>query len=292
MVDLVKFAEENNIAIGACSPEPLCEKRLRASPFVPFVKKDLKKRVDPAAVLPGVRSIIAIGVGSRMPLISAFEGEIGAKAGYAELSSLGTDCDYHPIVKEVLAELSWILEKSFGSDFKAKALVDSPTLDERAFAHRAGLGFYGKNGLIICPKFGTRFNIGLLLTNFRLEDLRYRETQTFESCPPSCGLCIKACPNGALQEGQPLDAALCVSYLTQKKVLEPSEESLMGNQLYGCDICQDICPFNPPREKTYVNPQELAAWTDGEINDRFSHTSMLWQGTGILRRNGRLYCSI
>ena len=308
MVDLRKFAAENEIIIGACPPEPICANRLRASPFVPFVVKNLEKRRDPTKVFPDAKSIIVVGVKNLSPNIWAkpampdlptvSSSLIGYPASsppnFVALSSLGTDFDYHKRVKKVLSILANTLEKSLGSrggaGFMSKVLVDSPTLDEREFAHKAGLGFFGRNGLIISPVFGSRFNIGLLLTNIAFGDLS-QQADTHTACPDDCSACISACPTGALREGEPLDIARCVSYLTQKKELSHKEEPLIGNQLYGCDICQDVCPFNSPREKMLVDPRELIESTDEEIIGLFAHTAMLWQGTGILRRNARVLVS-
>jgi len=202
------------------------------------------------------------------------------------LSSLGVNDDYHIRVKGLLREL--VKESKTQGDFKYKILVDSPGLDERALAHRAGLGFFGRNGLIISQKFGSRFNIGCLLTDIKLPEDHPPVSPAFH-CPPDCDLCIKACPTGALGSGNLL-AHRCISYLTQKDKLSPEEEKLLGNQLYGCDICQDICPFNAhmPKQAICVNPQEWLAMSDEDFQKDYGHTAMLWRGAEILRRNARI----
>ena len=159
-------------------------------------------------------------------------------------------------------------------------------MDERAFAHRAGLGFYGRNGLIISPVFGSRFNIGLLLLDIPIATAA--ETAPLSPrCPPTCRLCIDACPGGALRPGLPMDTKKCVSYLTQKRDWAGEEAALHG-QLYGCDICQDVCPFNAPTQnKTYVNPWEWLEMDDEQFAQKYGHTAMLWQGAALLRRNAQ-----
>ncbi|MCL1883499.1 MAG: DUF1730 domain-containing protein, partial [Defluviitaleaceae bacterium] len=158
------FAERNNIIAGACNAAPLEQTAQCTSPFVPFVSENYEKRTNPAATLKGVQSIIVIGVGcTDVPKKAAYaEFFRRTKCGTAVLSSLGTANDYHIKVKNLLRSL--VSEMKIHADFKYKILVDSASLDERALALRAGLGFFGRNGLIISKKFGSRFNIGCLLT--------------------------------------------------------------------------------------------------------------------------------
>jgi len=268
------FAKKNNIIAGACHAVPIDSARLSASPFVPFVSSDLKKRTDPTLSLRGVESIIVIGVGH--------------SPGFARLSSLGTNNDYHPRVKNLLCELTEELKTH--SDFKYKILVDSPALDERALAERAGLGFFGRNGLIISKKFGSRFNIGCLLTDLKPGDKRTIPLPypTPVNCPPECDLCIKSCPTDALS-GKNLNAAQCISYLTQKGELSCEEEKMLSGQLYGCDICQDVCPFNEKVQSVTIDPQEWLTMSDEDFQKKYGHTAMLWRGVKIPKRNAHIF---
>jgi len=212
------------------------------------------------------------------------------------LSSLGVDNDYHACVKDLLHKLADELRHCHG-DFKYKILVDSPSLDERALAQRGGLGFYGRNGLIISHKFGSRFNIGCLLTDIPLDMFQVGlsccndiESPDFQGCPPDCSLCVDACPGGALGGGN-LDVSRCISYLTQKQELTPEESALVKGHLYGCDVCQDVCPFNSHREPIYINPQVWADMDDDAFDREYGHTAMLWRGAELLRRNARIACA-
>jgi len=271
------FAEKHGCIIGACDATPLDESHYGG--FTPFVSADIKKRTDPAAVLPGATGVIAIGVGlgktiDKEPFVS----------GGAQLSSLGTSPDYHPHVRAILRELANELKQHY--DFKHKILVDSPNLDERAFAVRAGLGFLGRNGLVISQKFGSRFNIGLIVHDikcFDVEGFDYKNQPLQDVCPPNCRLCINACPS----------PSSCISYLTQKKELSADEEILLvrGNQLYGCDICQNICPHNAECETNFINPRIWLSMDDEALAEKYSYTAMLWQGTAILRRNAHILLS-
>ena len=261
--------------VGVTDARPIENARLLLC-GTPFVSADVSKRVRPDRVFPGATSILVVCV------------KYESAAAFANLSSLGVCSDYHSRVKDVLVKLASELPAH-----QNKILVDSPTLCERSLAVRAGLGFFGKNGLVVSPQYGTRHNIGLMLTDIPCEDLllRYCDSPTpakLRSCLPGCDLCIRACPNGALADGKPLDASRCISYLTQKKELSAEEEKLLHGQLYGCDICQNACPFNEKAELEWVNPASLIEMTDGEFMEKFGHTAMMWRGAGMLRRNAGL----
>ncbi|MCL2603737.1 MAG: DUF1730 domain-containing protein [Defluviitaleaceae bacterium] len=310
------FASRHNCIIGVCDATPLAREPYAAG-FVPFVSKDLEKRTNPAAALSRVRSIIVVGFGNPgTKRGGSSPAESIKKYSYrAELSSLGQNADYHKRVKVLLLDIAEELHKHFSINYKI--LVDNPGLDERAFAVRAGLGFYGRHGLVVSEKFGSRFHIGLLLTDIplnalnpawnpaeahgnpsieyplagctnRADSLPLRGIGFAGECPPDCRRCIDACPTGALSPSRGFDVSRCISYLTQNDELTPEEETLLGNQLYGCDICQDACPFNAPRGKTWVDPHDWLAMSDDDFDRAYGHTAMLWRGAEILRRNARV----
>ena len=289
----------SDFAFGITDVALIENQRLLASSFTPFVSDDISKRVNPKSVLPEAKSIIVVCV----PHDSSFF--------FKNLSSLGTCEDYHKKVRDVLQAIALELAELHGA-FKYKILVDSPTLCERSLAVRAGLGFFGKNGLVISPEFGSRFNIGVMLTDIgpgtnpfpnALRTRRSRvssrpfgvseptsEVADVDGCPPGCNLCINACPNGALSEGKPLDARRCISYLTQKEKLSAEEEKHLHGQLYGCDICQNVCPKNSLFKASHVNPLELVELSDSEISEKFGHTAMSWK-INLLKRNAFI-CNI
>ena len=311
------FAKREGCIAGICDATPLPREDNR---FTPFVSRNILKRTDPAANLPGVKSIIVVGVESKIDAFPPMPEDAGI------ISVLGAAKDYHVTVKALLKRLTVDLEQH--ASFTYKILVDSPTLDERALAVRAGLGFLGRNGLVISPEYGSRFNIGVLLTDipwdsltsgcYKTRQLRSVEERSDEAIQkyvafagfmdcfanarndggnefcnglPSpcstCRRCVDACPTGALSDTEGFNAALCISYLTQKDDLTPEEAALMGRHLYGCDICQDVCPFNRPQPTPWAMPEDWLVMSDDEFDKTYGHTAMLWRGAELLRRNAK-----
>ncbi len=321
---LKQFSQERGIIFGVCGAERLDDTRY--STFTPFVKSDVELRVNPRAVLQTAESVIVIGMGHGVPEYAARR-EPALPGGHvatteavscgAVLSSLGVNEDYHKKIKSVLRELVSALQEKI--PFKYKILADSATLDERALAVRAGLGFFGRNRTVISKEFGSFFNIGCLLTDIPVEILNGGDlTRTVESeqddtlnncgsnqrveseqydtlntnphhCPPDCFRCVNACPGGAITFDGNFHPQKCASYLTQKEgELTEAEIKIIGRNLYGCDICREVCPFNSHMPRTAasgVNPGEWLAMPDGELSQIYSHTAMAWRGAEILKRN-------
>jgi epoxyqueuosine reductase len=260
VIDL--FAKQHGCITGVCRAAPLPERE------APFISPDKEKRTNPGALLPGARSIVVLGLGYAPPV-------------YSNLSTLGTNLDYHKNINFILKELA----ESLGVH-RYKILADSPFLDECALAVRAGLGFYGRNGLVVSLELGSFFNIGCLLTDL---ELPFTESKNFNGCPDGCLLCLEACPVG-------LDKKRCISYLTQKKGdLNEEEKKLMGRQLYGCDICQTVCPFNKSafsictevlhKLNNIFPPEEWLQSSDDALAEKYGHTAMWWRGPEVMRRN-------
>jgi len=298
------FANQENCITGICDTAPL---PLNPTHFTPFVTRNQTKRTNPTANLPGAKTIIVIGVESKIKDFPPAPEDAGI------LSVLGIANDYHITVKALLKKLANELQSH--TNFMYKILVDSPTLDERALAVRAGLGYIGRNGLVISPEYGSRFNIGVLLTDLPLPATSYQprhcEEQSDEAiqqnrqpsdnrgllhythynkastCPPKCNLCITACPTNALSNSAPPDATRCISYLTQKENLTPEEATLIGRHLYGCDICQNVCPQNQPTPVAWANPEDWLTMSDEGFTKTYGHTAMLWRGAKLLKRNAK-----
>jgi epoxyqueuosine reductase len=159
------------------------------------------------------------------------------------------------------------------------------------------LGFFGKNNCLINDHLGSFFFIGQILVDFHMV---FKQPQLVENGCGNCCLCVEACPNQALGEGFSLDPSKCISYLTQKKNLSADEEKGITSYLYGCDICQKVCPYNQQLEQT----REKAFWIDGdtaapiltdvlkltnsEFRIQYKNTASGWRGKKNLIRNAQL----
>lgn len=291
------FAIKENCILGICDASPL---QYPAKGFTPFVSCDILKRTDPTANLSGAKSIIVVGVESKIRASSSgLDASSSGKSFSAKpksvgvLSVLGATTDYHPIIKALLKKLIDELKNTY--NFSYKILVDSGTLDERQLAIKAGLGFIGNNGLVISSEYGSRFNIGILLTDIPLKKFYPTSDNNPTSCkipiaccPHNCNKCITACPTNALTGSGGINASRCISYLTQKDDLTIEDATLIGNHLYGCDICQDICPFNNPQPVACADPKCWLAMSDADFASVYGHTAMLWRGAALLRRNAKI----
>jgi len=247
----------------------------------------VERRRDPAAILPGIRSLVVVGLDyytAELPAALAADPSRGRFSNYA------WGADYHEVMTPRLEALAgWLQARAAGQRVLSRAYVDTGALLERDHAEAAGLGFTGKNTMLIDPRRGSWFFLGLLLTSLPLtpthpvpgtelaederpapegegragtggarltavENVRTPE----ESGPhggaplrgvPSCGRCrrcLDACPTAAFPAPYVLDARRCISYLTieLKEWIPPELRPLMGNWVYGCDVCQSVCPFN------------------------------------------------
>lgn len=195
-----------------------------------YMARDPLLRRDTRLPHPGAVSAIVVGMdyGGKMPP--------GPVARYAR------GHDYHDVMKERLRTLHAWLSASVGRDVDARPYVDTAPILERDLARRAGLGWFGKNTNLINPKRGSFFFIGSLFVALELQPSAPFEA---DRCG-SCTRCLEACPTGAFDDAHHLDARKCISYLTieNRGAIPEAFRTLLGELLYGCDICQDVCPWN------------------------------------------------
>ena len=206
------------------------------------------------------------------------------------LSSCSWGQDYHTVLKSKLDVIGRYLEEN---NYNYKIFVDNNAIDERYIAYKAGLGFFGKNNLLINEEYGSYFFIGVLLTSFICE----YDKPTNTTCK-GCNLCIKNCPTKALSEKGILNQNKCLSYLTQKKDLNEEECTYLNNCIYGCDICQKVCPHNQnihsnnfiPIGNEIINKDEFLNMSTKDYKERYKNNSCSWRKKAILDRNIKEYC--
>jgi len=285
--------------IGFATAEPFAElkERFRRQQELGyasgFEEPDLDKRTDPRRTLPDARSIIAIALAYPTRLKDAPRSRPGAYRGLLARSAWGED--YHRVLRRKLEALADYLRQRVDG-VQVAIMVDTGALSDRAVAERAGLGWIGKNTMLITPEFGSWVYLGEMVTNLPFPP----DVPVTEACG-DCTRCLDHCHTGALVAPGQLNAQRCVSYLTQTKDFLPEEfRDVIGNRLYGCDTCQLVCPYNrginPTHQEAFapdpdvVKPllQPLLTMSNREFRERFGHSAASWRGKKPLQRNAIL----
>lgn len=246
-------------------------------------------RSDPRSLLPEAKSIIAAGLLYNAPDCPSPEAKLSHQG---RISQYAWGEDYHDVLRRRLYRLAGAMQERFGA-FRFKVCVDTAPLLERAYARHAGLGWIGKNTCLINQALGSWFFLGEILTSLELEP---------DQPPPfrcgTCTRCIDACPTGALvplekmpadKTGGPeyaLDSAKCISYTTieLRGPIPQQDRDGIGAHVFGCDICQDVCPWNhqaaTATAEEFQSPSpppelgELASLSEEEFNERFARTAI------------------
>jgi epoxyqueuosine reductase len=214
-----------------------------------------ERRRDLNVILPGVRSLVVVGLDYRtwLPEDALTDPSRGRIAAYA------WGADYHEIITPRLEQLAAWLSAESGHGLRHRAYVDTGAVLERSHAQTAGLGFIGKNTMLIHPRRGSYFFLGEILTDLEFDD--YDRAGAPTMCG-SCTRCLAACPTNAFPKPHVLDARRCISYLTieHKGWIDRDLRPLMGNYIFGCDICQDVCPwqrFAPQTSEPNFRPTDI-----------------------------------
>jgi epoxyqueuosine reductase len=216
------------------------------------------KRTDPRNLLPGARSVVLF-------LMNYYPADNPPAENNYKIAKYAYGKDYHLVIREKLNQLMAEL-KNLAGDHQSRAFTDSAPVLERAWAEKAGLGWIGKNTCLIHPKLGSFVFIGEIITELELE---YDDHQINDLCG-GCNRCIEACPTGAILEPRLLDAGKCISYLTieYRGELPQKEKDNFNDWIFGCDICQDVCPWNrkaTPHNERAFNPSAGLLEMDKEL---------------------------
>ncbi len=203
-----------------------------------YLHRHLEKSLEPRKILPSVRTVLVCGknYNTRYPRSSSVKN----KKSRGWISRYAWGEDYHEVLKEILLKGAKELQKEY-SDLKFKAYVDTGPTRDKVWAKYAGLGWFGKNSCLINQKMGSYFFIGEIFWNLPL-----LSDQPVASRCGTCTRCIESCPTQAIVADGVVDSRKCISYLTieLKSSIPVDMREKIGNHIFGCDICQDVCPWN------------------------------------------------
>lgn len=248
-----------------------------------FEEENIDKRLNAKNLFPKCKSIIAIAV----PYGQGYRIAGAKDKGLLSVSSHGID--YHIRVNSILNTLAEELMKYI--DFKYHPCVDTGPLIDKEVCRGAGLGNYGKNSLLINENEGSFINLGYLLTDIQVEGNIITESNICGTC----NICVERCPNGAISHKGGINSMKCVSYLSQTKNYIPLDyRETMGRQIYGCDICQIVCPknrdmLNKDTDEDYsgllVDLGEILTISNRQFKGKYGHMAGAWRGRIIWKRN-------
>ncbi len=260
-----------------------------------YMHQNLNKRTNPAKLLKNAQSLIVVGLNYTPPKTRKEPPEAtepkGRIANYARYE------DYHPFIKKQLRKLTTFISSLVGEGLQFKICVDSAPLAERALALRAGLGFIGKNHILINPKLGPQILLGEIITSLKLE----LDKPITANCS-DCNKCLAACPTGALRADGQFDANKCISYLTieYKDQIPADLAEKIGDRLFGCDECVLACPYqtNAPTcsnadftfypNRAFLNLKEILKMTEYQFKTRFFNSPLVRTGLQKLRTTAEL----
>lgn len=256
-----------------------------------YMERHEAAKFRPDQLLSGCRSILVVGLNYYQDAPDSAPGE-GRVARYA------WGRDYHKVLGNRLRRIRRRLEEAYPEE-QFRNFTDATPLAERYYAERAGIGFQGRNTLLISSQYGSWFLIGEILSTRHFPSSSPSEGR-HGACPSSCRKCIDVCPTGALYAPHRIDASRCISYLTIEHGGSIPEElrPMIGNWLFGCDLCQEVCPLNVRRQVTEENDflrinagatlelREILTIADDEsFKERFAGSPLMRPGRVGLIRN-------
>jgi len=252
-----------------------------------YLENHFDLRVDPRKLVPNAKSVITL-------LLNYYPNE-SQDIDSPKIAKYAWGMDYHDVIKEKLKALFAYINQHIGQ-IDGRGFVDSAPVLERTWANKSGLGWIGKNGNLINKQAGSFFFIATLICDLELEP---DPTFKTDHCG-TCTRCIDACPTDAIIDNKKIDASKCISYLTielKDQLIPDAFEGKMDNWLFGCDVCQDVCPWNrfskPHTEQAFkahkeilnLSSQEWEALEESTFNTLFKHSPLKrskWKG---LQRN-------
>lgn len=256
-----------------------------------YLNRTAMKRADVRAWLPTARSVICVACVYHTDRPLSVEAH---DPGEALIARYAWGDDYHDVLQRRLEELLAWMREAVGVPFDARIGVDDAPVQERVYAAHASLGWIGKHTCVINPRLGSWFVLGEIATSLALEP----DEPVLDQCG-TCTLCIDACPTHAIVEPYVVDATRCISYLTIeiRKSIPEGQRPDLGAHVFGCDICQDVCPWNATAEQSedpawqpragLDRPRLADLWRDSDegLAARIDGTALCRRGVAGLRRN-------
>jgi len=241
-----------------------------------YMERWFDMRVDPRVLVPDAKSVVSL-------LFNYFPSQ-KQDEGFPKISKYAYGKDYHEVIREQLTELLGLAREAIG-DIQGRGFVDSAPVLERSWAQRSGMGWIGKNGNLITKEQGSYFFIATLIVDL---ELLYDDAFAKDYCG-TCTKCIDSCPTGAILDNKVIDGSRCISYFTielKDALIPDAMKNKFQNWAFGCDICQDVCPWNrfskPTNEIAFTPVPEIlnlstAEWenmTEESFKKIFSHSPL------------------
>ena len=251
-----------------------------------YMERNFDKRLDPRLLVDGAKSVVSL-------LLNYFPEKEQQDPDAPKISRYAYGKDYHVVIKDKLKELIHFIRENIG-EVNGRAFTDSAPVLDRAWAKKSGLGWVGKNSNLVNPKTGSYFFIAELILDLELEP----DAPMKDYCG-TCTRCIDACPTGAIIKPQVVDGSKCISYFTiELKESFPSElKDNFDNWAFGCDVCQEVCPWNrfskPTKEPAFQPKKAILEMTASQwheiteelFNKTFHDSPLLRPGFSGLKRN-------
>ncbi len=260
-----------------------------------YLQQNFEKRTHPALLLENAQSVICVGLNYKPPKQKPKKPDPDIPSG--KVASYAQYEDYHPFIKERLRKLTEFISSADGRQHKFKICVDSVPLAERSLAVRAGLGFIGKNHMLINPVLGPQIFLGEIITTLKLST----DNPIIHNCS-NCDKCIGACPTHALTPDGQFDANRCINYLTieYKDQIPPELAKKTADRIFGCNECIIACPYqnNAPvyknkqfkfyNNRTWLDLSRILNLTQQEFDAEFADSTIRRSGLERMKRNARI----
>lgn len=262
-----------------------------------FEAANIEDRIQPKRWMKNAKSIIV----ATMPYLTDSGRETTRThptgRSFGSVSCYAYGQDYHRVLNDRLKRLHEKIEDEVGHSVETKLAVDTSPLVDRRVAERAGIGWIGRNSMFYSQRYGSYVFIGALLVDIEFNEYADGQSDIGKHCG-TCSKCMVACPTGAIIAQGVIDATRCLSYITQMKGIVPKPfRQKMGRRIWGCDICQTVCPenrgtdtssesvFGPDKELAYPELVPILHLSNKDFIKKYGHTAVAWRGVNTLKRN-------